>query len=83
MKNVQIFIKPTCGFCKKALLVLKRQGVNPDIVDIAANPGRRSEMVNRSGATTVPQIFVAGVHLGDCSRIVHLEKSGQLSEMLK
>ena len=85
MKNVTIYLKPTCPFCKKALLVLKRAGVaSPNIIDIAQQPGRKAEMVTKSGGrTTVPQIFVNDSYLGECSTIVQLEKEGRLEGYLK
>jgi glutaredoxin 3 len=85
MKNVTIYLRPTCGFCKKALLVLKRAGVtSPNIIDIAQQPGRKQEMISRSGGrTTVPQIFVDDSYLGECSTIVQLEKEGRLGGYLK
>ena len=82
MKNVEIFIKPTCPYCKKALLVLNRYGANPQIIDIAKNPNRRQEMIKRSGGRTVPQIFFGDEHIGGCDNLVALEKNGQLKERL-
>ena len=84
MKNVTVYLKPTCPYCKKAILVLKRQGVNPTIVDIAEQPLRRPEMIRKSnGSTTVPQIFFDDDHIGGCDDLVRLEKSGQLEEKLR
>lgn len=85
MKNVTIYLKPTCPFCKKALLVLKRAGVtSPNIIDIAKQPGRKQEMIKKSGGrTTVPQIFVDDQYLGECSTVVQLEKQGRLEGYLK
>jgi len=83
MKKVTIYIKPTCGFCKKALLVLKRYEVNPTIIDIAANPGRKPEMVTKAnGRATVPQIFFEDEHIGGCNELVQIEKRGRLNERL-
>lgn len=85
MKNVTIYLKPTCPFCKKALNVLKRAGVtSPNIIDIAKQPGRKQEMVRKAGGrSTVPQIFVDNSYLGECSTIVQLEKEGRLEGYLK
>ncbi len=83
MKKVTIYIKPTCGFCRKALIVLKRYEVNPTIIDVAANPGRHPEMVKRAnGRTTVPQIFFGNEHIGGCNELVQIEKRGKLNERL-
>lgn len=84
MKNVTIYLKPTCPFCKKAILVLKRHNVTPTIIDIAKNPNKKPEMVVLSnGRTTVPQIFVEDQHIGGCDDLVKLEKEGLLDDLLK
>ena len=84
MKNVTIYLKPTCPYCKKAILVLNRQGANPTIIDIAQRPLQRAEMIKKAnGGTTVPQIFFDDEHIGGCDDLVKLEKAGQLQEKLK
>lgn len=83
MKNVTIYLKPTCPFCKKALNVLKRAGVTPTTIDINKQPARRQEMISKSGGrSTVPQIFVDDQYLGECSTVVQLEKEGKLKGRL-
>lgn len=85
MKPVTMYVKPTCGFCKKALLVLNRLNPKPSIyqIDISKQPGRRPEMIERSGGTTVPQIFFGEKHIGGCDDLVRLQSSGKLEEALK
>lgn len=83
MKNVTIYIKPTCGFCKKALLVLRREGVTPNIIDITNKAALRNEMIAKAKRTTVPQIFVDGTHLGGCDDLVAAQQNGKLKEILK
>ncbi len=81
--NVLMYIKPTCPFCKKALTILNRNGIRPQIVDVAAHPGRKQEMVSKAGGrTTVPQIFFGDKHVGGCDDLTVLDKSGMLHEAL-
>ena len=81
--SVVIYVKPTCPFCKKAILVLPRAQVFSTTVNLTKEPGRKPEMVKKAnGASTVPQIFVNGAHIGDCNRLVALEKSGKLRKIL-
>ena len=65
---VIMYIKPTCPFCKKAGALLEEKGFkNIEIIDISTNPNRRPEMIEKAGGkTTVPQIFIGGVHVGGC-----------------
>lgn len=76
--NVKIYIKPTCPFCKRALQILRKRGANLDIIDIAANPGRRQDMIDESGRKTVPQIFIEGKHVGGCDDLIALQKAGKI-----
>ncbi len=46
------------------------------------HPGRRQEMAGRAGSRSVPQIFVDGDHIGDCSAIHDLDAKGALDLML-
>lgn len=77
--NVTIYLKPTCPFCKKALMVLKRLNANITEIDIAADPSRRPEMIQKANQrTTVPQIFIDGEHIGGCDDLLARQKAGQL-----
>ena len=40
------------------------------------------EMIDRSGRTTVPQIFIDGRHVGGCDDLFALEHSGKLDPLL-
>ena len=81
MKKVKIYIKPACGFCKKALLILKRHGVNPNVIDVTNNPTKRKE-AGQYGRT-VPQILFNDELIGGCDNLVKLEKNRTLDERLK
>ena len=45
-------------------------------------PARRKEMTARAGATSVPQIFADGEHVGDCDGIHALDAKGALDVLL-
>jgi glutaredoxin 3 len=50
-------------------------------VDI--EPERRGEMIERSGRTTVPQIFVGKVHVGGYDELSALDRAGRLDGLLQ
>ena len=65
MANVEIYTKPTCGFCHMAKRLLKTKDVSFSEVNIMMQPKRREEMIQRAkGGSTVPQIFIDGAHIG-------------------
>lgn len=83
MSKIEIYTKPTCGFCHMAKRLLSSKGVNFSEVNISAQPERRAEMIQRAkGGSTVPQIFINGKHVGGCDDLMRLERQGKLDAML-
>jgi glutaredoxin 3 len=83
MADILMYMKPTCGYCHRAMGLLRQKGVQFETVDISAHPERRQEMIDRSaGRTTVPEIFINGRHIGGCDDLMALESSGKLDALL-
>lgn len=84
MADIEIYTSPFCPFCYRAKALLKKKGVAFREIDVMMRPGRRTEMSERAdGRDTVPQIFVDGRHLGDCTEIYQMEAEGRLDAALK
>ena len=83
MQTIEIYTKPTCGFCHMAKLVLTAKGVSFTEVNITAQPEKRAEMIQRAkGGSTVPQIFIGGKHVGGCDDLMTLDRQGKLDGLL-
>jgi glutaredoxin 3 len=83
MQNVEIYTKPTCGFCHMAKRLLSAKGVSFAEVNISAQPEKRAEMIQRAkGGSTVPQIFIGGKHVGGCDDLMALDRQGKLDALL-
>lgn len=83
MKPVTIYATPTCGYCAAAKRLLATKGVSFDEIDVARDPPRRAEMVDRAqGRRTVPQIFIGDTHVGGCDDLYALESTGGLDRAL-
>jgi glutaredoxin 3 len=84
MPRVEIYTKFGCPYCARAMRLLDEKGVAYEEYEINTVPGKRSEMLERApGRTTVPQIFIAGRHVGGSDDLVELDRSGQLDAMLE
>lgn len=84
MPSVEIYTKAFCGFCSRALHLLRSKGVEFREYAVDGGGPRREEMIERSGGrTTVPQIFIDGQHVGGCNDLLALEREGRLDELLK
>jgi glutaredoxin 3 len=83
MTPVKIYTKSTCPYSKRAKQLLDKKGVRYEEIVIDTDDSKRDEMVAAAGGrTTVPQVFIAGRHIGGCDDLMELENAGQLDEML-
>ncbi len=57
-KNITVFSTPTCAYCPMVKQWLKSKGLNYDEVDLVENPDRQQEVLEMSGALTVPVTIV-------------------------
>ena len=65
------------------LLALTQKGVSFAEIDIAQQPNKRQEMMQRAnGRHTVPQIFIGTTHVGGCDELYALDRAGKLDPML-
>ncbi len=83
MARVLMYSARLCGYCQMAERLLTAKGVTDiDKVLVDVSPERRAEMIERSGRTTVPQIFIGDTHVGGYSDLATLDRQGQLDELL-
>lgn len=83
MARVEIYTKMFCGFCHSAKRLLESKGIEFEEIDITMGGPKRAEMIQRSnGRTSVPQVFIAGRHVGGSDDLHELEEAGRLDPML-
>ena len=83
MAHVTIYTKPYCPYCIRAVSVLEKKGVEFTEIEAASDPEKRREMLQRSGRSTFPQIFVGDQHIGGCDEMMALEFDGKLDPLLQ
>lgn len=83
MQAVTIYTKETCPYCLMAKNLLKQKGVTEfkeirvDLSDL-----EKDKMIERTGRTTVPQIFIGTTHVGGFDDLATLNKTGKLDTLL-
>ena len=82
MVPVVIYTRQMCGYCAAAKALLDRKGVSYTEHDATFEPKLRSEMMERSGRNTFPQIFVGDTHVGGCDDLHALDSAGKLDPLL-
>jgi len=83
MNSIVIYTRSMCGYCTAAKSLLSKKGVTFREIDGTFSPKIRQEMIQRSGRTTFPQIFVGDHHVGGYDELNSLERSGKLDPLLK
>ncbi len=72
-----------CPFCVMAEKLLIAKGVKDlEKVRIDLSPDRRTEMMERTGRRTVPQIYVGETHVGGYDDLAALDRAGKLDPLL-
>jgi glutaredoxin 3 len=83
MAKVEMYTTMWCGYCARARGLLNRKGVAVEEIDVEADSAKREEMLQRAGGrTSVPQIFIDGVHVGGSDDLAALDRAGKLDPLL-
>lgn len=73
----------TCQYCHKAEKLLLKKGAFITKINIEGNKPKIKEMIKKSKRNTVPQIFIAGKHIGGFDELAELDRRGKLNRLLK
>jgi glutaredoxin 3 len=79
---IRIYGNDSCAYCGAARMLLTKKGVRFEDVLVNKDADKLSEMRERSGRTSVPQIFVGETHVGGFDELCELDKNGELDELL-
>ena len=79
---VEMYANGWCPYCSAARELLRSKGARVREIDVEEEPGRRAEMIERSGRRTVPQIFIGTTHVGGFDDLAALDRAGGLDPLL-
>ncbi len=84
MSKVVMYSTGYCPYCQRAEMLLKQRGVTEiEKIQIDQEPGRREEMMTRTGRRTVPQIYIGDTHVGGFDDLAALDRAGGLQPLLE
>jgi len=81
--RIEVFTAPNCGYCERAKALLRAKGLAFAELDISAEKQRQVFQGRLPRVRAVPQIFIAGAHIGGYEDLLLLEDSGRLDELTK
>jgi len=77
MNQVKILTSPTCSYCHAAKDLLKQQGISYQEVDATSNNAEVQPLLAKSGARTVPQIYIDENSIGGFKELSELIQSSE------
>jgi glutaredoxin 3 len=80
--EIVMYTTSWCPYCTRARKLFEDKGVKYTEIDVEAVDGARAQMQQRSGRTSVPQIFVGDRHLGGYDDTSALDRRGELDTLL-
>ncbi len=83
---VTMYTMKTCKYCALAKQIFSEYGVTPNEIVVDADPAKMpelvSEMVERTGKRSVPQIFIEERYVGGYEDLQALYRSRELTVLL-
>lgn len=80
--EVVIYSSDYCPYCMMAKRLLAGLNVDFDEITVDGKPAIRQQMTEKSGARTVPQIFIDEKPIGGSDDLHALQASGKLHSLL-
>ena len=81
--NIIMYSTGFCPYCIMAERMLRSRGVKEiEKIRVDLDPVKRTEMMEKTGRRTVPQIFIGDIHVGGYDDLAQLDRSDGLAKLL-
>jgi glutaredoxin 3 len=82
--HVVMYSTAVCPYCQMAERLLKAKGVEHiEKIRIDLDAAQRTEMMQKTGRRTVPQIYIGDTHVGGFDDLSALDHAGKLDTLLQ
>ncbi len=82
MANIEIYTKDFCPFCAHAKSLFDAMNLDYNEYELTFDADKEAEMIARSQAFTVPQIFVDDQLVGGCDELYARVEDGSFEILL-
>ena len=83
MARVLMYCTAVCPYCTMAERLLTRKGVTEiEKIRVDLEQEKLSEMMQKTGRRTVPQIYIGDFHVGGFDDLAELDQDGKLEPLL-
>jgi len=82
MKKVVIYSTRICPYCVRAKNYFDKKNITYTEIMIDKDPSLITEMVEKSGRQSFPQIFIDDYHVGGFDDLIEHDMDGKLEDLL-
>ena len=83
MQSVVLYGTRFCPYCIAARRLLNKKNIPFEDIAVDNNPELRAQISEKSGRTTVPQIWIGEQAIGGYTELQKLASAGELDPMLQ
>jgi glutaredoxin 3 len=84
VSKISMYATGVCPYCQRAEKLLRSRGVTEiEKIRVDLEPARLSEMMEKTGRRTVPQIYIGEIHVGGFDDLAALDRAGKLEPLLR
>ena len=80
MLKIEIYTRPSCGYCTYAKRLLSSKGLEFIEYDVFENPKYIKQLQVRTTGRSYPQVFIENISLGGFSELLAKEQQGLLAK---
>ena len=82
MNDVVVYTTDPCSFCSRVKQLLQARGIEYTEINLARDPAGRTELVERTGMMSFPQVVIRGEVLGGFQETLRADQTGQLRDLV-
>ena len=82
MPQITVYTTEPCAFCSWAKALLRKRGLEFEEINLAKSPAGRSELAQRTGMMTFPQVLIDGQLVGGFNELRAADEAGRLAELV-
>jgi glutaredoxin 3 len=83
MVAVTVYTTDPCSFCTRVKQLLSARSIEFEEINLARDPAGRTELLERTGMMSFPQVLIAGELVGGFQETLAADQSGRLAELIK
>jgi glutaredoxin 3 len=81
MAAITLYTTENCSKCVGAKALLMKRGIAYEEINLAKDPDGRTELMERTGMFTFPQIVVEGETIGGFEDLIAADRQGRLKHL--